>query len=345
MWPVIFIFTLLLLLLILAKKRNASQRAPSATKAQVTAHRTRLPKPRLLQPSTPPSSVQAMAQLTTATLVMPTGQIVETEAKLNHALKQDPTQYRLYLELLDLYLAEADEIAIQRLLRHIQTLQQPQLLQQALAQQQRQASLAHTDVLNTQLQQVTRAEDLNLPVSAPESAAKTSIALIEPIEPTKPTKPQGSHPTAQTTSELPPIEFSSPTPPRPQAQVADLTPQSTAHNAPSPASDLQSPPPYSQSPRAAPEAWNSNADLEFELSPLDLSTWQAQPHRANPDSTVTTSQYSRVQRQLDLAAHYLDQEDIESASLILVPELIAVDEQQGQYLAQLSTRLAIKLLG
>lgn len=342
MWPVIFIFTLLLLLLILAKKRNASQRAPSATKAQVTAHRTRLSKPRLLQPSTPQSSVQAMAQLTTATLIMPTGQIVETEAKLNHALKQDPTQYRLYLELLDLYLAEADEIAIQRLLRHIQTLQQPQLLQQALAQQHRQANLAHTDVLNTQLQQVTRAEDLNLPVSAPESAAKTSIALIEPIEPIE---PQGLHPTAQTASELPPIEFSSPTPPRPQAQVADLTPQSTAHNPPSPASDLQSPPPYSQPPRAAPEAWNSNADLEFELSQLDLSTWQAQPDRANPDSTVTTSQYSRVQRQLDLAAHYLDQEDIESASLILVPELIAVDEQQGQYLAQLSTRLAIKLLG
>ncbi|TCM69225.1 hypothetical protein EC844_103172 [Acinetobacter calcoaceticus] len=53
---------------------------------------------------------------------------VIAEAKLNLLLKHNPTQYSLYLDLLELHISAQDQLAIQQLMKYINTLNAPELL-------------------------------------------------------------------------------------------------------------------------------------------------------------------------------------------------------------------------
>lgn len=73
------------------------------------------------------------------------------EALLNCAINQDPEHEELYIALLDLHLAQNNDIAIEKLFRHIQQLNQLQLLQKA--HDRYYAALGHALHFSTQSQQ------------------------------------------------------------------------------------------------------------------------------------------------------------------------------------------------
>lgn len=360
MWPVIFFMLLLLLLLLLiaAKKRQALQHSKVQAKHSKQARHLSPPSaPRRAQKSAPSNTTLESIQPT----IVPFGQLFATEAILNHALKQDPSQYPLYLELLDLYLAEEDQIATQRLLKHIENLQQPELQQQALAKQR-----AHRCQVQADLQIEQQTIELQ-PIEIQPIALQPTVPPITPM----PTTPITSMPTplhADPTADLPPLEFTRPSATQVPTQLSTAAPAHVTDivTIPSTAAAAQAPDTTHLTVMAnmtPPDAAHQHPhlDLDFALSPLDLSTWQSQQQPQTPDQTnqlsleaktellqntpsMHSTQYAHVQRQLDLAAFYLDHDELESARAILVPELVAVEAEQAQYLAQLCMCLAAKLL-
>ena len=182
----IIVFMVLLLVVLIIKRQRAQSKPAQSRAVQQHSHKS---TERLSFLSQKLNKIPVVAQATRARkLITDTAvdddfskdeSVLELkndfaqEAQLNIALKKDPTQYPLYLELLNLHLSHQNHLAVQLLLLQIEKVSHPDLYQQAL-------ELQRID----QLQHAPQVSPLatQMEPQRPDASDATSIALTNPSE-------------------------------------------------------------------------------------------------------------------------------------------------------------------
>ena len=182
----IIVFMVLLLVVLIIKRQRAQSKPAQSRAVQQHSHKS---TERLSFLSQKLNKIPVVAQATRARKLITNAAVDDDfskdesvlelkndfaqEAQLNIALKKDPTQYPLYLELLNLHLSHQNHLAVQLLLLQIEKVSHPDLYQQAL-------ELQRID----QLQHAPQVSPLatQMEPQRPDASDATSIALTNPSE-------------------------------------------------------------------------------------------------------------------------------------------------------------------
>ena len=262
-----------------APKKNAAQKTvkkPTARPARKTAATTEAPAPAPEPQKTTPipdNLRQKLEQLIQG------NHFQSAEAQINQALKQDSSQHELYIYLLDLHIAQKDEIAIDQLIRHIHALKLDDIVQSAEAKHREYEKNKQPDAIefNSSSQQRTHqsnvaAQDNTSEFDAlvqPSSSQSFDDLQSELVAPTQDAKPTEEVKPTEAKVEFQPLDFNF-------SVDTKAAPEATPEKTETPVANEQKPLEFSFSlepitteqaesePEAAPVA-KPDAGLEFKL--------------------------------------------------------------------------------
>ena len=285
--PIIVLLVIVLVVAFVLKKRGDDAEKAAAAK-KVTANksakkgvaqktsRTRLAQDE--QPAAPPATTgipdntrQKIEQF------IQNGNFQTAEVEINQLLKQDNSQHELYLYLLDLHIAQKDEIAIDQLIKHIHALRLNDIVQSAEAKRRDYEKNKQPDAIEFNSPSQQRTSQSN--VAAQDNSSEFD-ALVQPstsqsfddLQSELSTSPEEAKP-VQTAPVVEPLDF-------------NFSFEKTEPEAPSPApvesaeSKSQAPLEFSfnlepTAPPAAveetPEVEKTTSDLDFNLSEPDTA--------------------------------------------------------------------------
>ncbi len=259
-----------------AKKVTANKSAKKGV-AQKTS-RTRLAQDE--QPAAPPATTgipdntrQKIEQF------IQNGNFQTAEVEINQLLKQDNSQHELYLYLLDLHIAQKDEIAIDQLIKHIHALKLDDIVQSAEAKHREYEKNKQPDAIefNSSSQQRTHqsnvaAQDNTSEFDAlvqPSSSQSFDDLQSELVAPTQDAKPTEEVKPTEAKVDFQPLDFNF-------SVDTKAAPEATPEKTETPVANEQKPLEFSFSlepitteqaepePEAAPVA-KPDAGLEFKL--------------------------------------------------------------------------------
>ena len=262
-----------------APKKNAAQKTvkkPTARPARKTAATTEAPAPAPEPQKTTPipdNLRQKLEQLIQG------NHFQSAEAQINQALKQDSSQHELYIYLLDLHIAQKDEIAIDQLIRHIHALKLDDIVQSAEAKHREYEKNKQPDAIefNSSSQQRTHqsnvaAQDNTSEFDAlvqPSSSQSFDDLQSELVAPTQDAKPTEEVKPTEAKVDFQPLDFNF-------SVDTKAAPEATPEKTETPVANEQKPLEFSFSlepitteqaepePEAAPVA-KPDAGLEFKL--------------------------------------------------------------------------------
>ena len=209
--PIIVLLVIVLVVAFVLKKRGDDAEKAAAAK-KVTANksakkgvaqktsRTRLAQDE--QPAAPPATTgipdntrQKIEQF------IQNGNFQTAEVEINQLLKQDNSQHELYLYLLDLHIAQKDEIAIDQVIKHIHALRLNDIVQSAEAKRRdyeknkqpdanafNSSSQQRTHQSNVAAQDNTSEFDALVQPSSSQSFDDLQSELVAPTQDAKPTE-------------------------------------------------------------------------------------------------------------------------------------------------------------
>ena len=300
---IIVLLVIVLVVAVVLKKRGDDAQKAAATKkvaanksakkgvAQKTS-RTRLAQDE--QPVAPPTTTEIPDNLRQKIeQFIQNGNFQTAEVEINQLLKQDNSQHELYLYLLDLHIAQKDEIAIDQLIKHIHALRLNDIVQSAEAKRRDYEKNKQPDAIEFNSPSQQRTSQSN--VAAQDNSSEFD-ALVQPstsqsfddLQSELSTSPEEAKP-VQTAPVVEPLDF-------------NFSFEKTEPEAPSPApvesaeSKSQAPLEFSfnlepTAPPAAveetPEVEKTTSDLSFKLAEPDVTPTQVEAKTSIDLDTIT----------------------------------------------------------
>ena len=299
--PIIALLVIVLVVAVVLKKRGDDAEKAAAKKvtanksakkgvAQKTS-RTRLAQDE--QPAAPPATTgipdntrQKIEQF------IQNGNFQTAEVEINQLLKQDNSQHELYLYLLDLHIAQKDEIAIDQLIKHIHALRLNDIVESAEAKRRDYEKNKQPDAIEFNSPSQQRTSQSN--VAAQDNSSEFD-ALVQPstsqsfddLQSELSTSAEEAKP-VQTAPVVEPLDF-------------NFSFEKTEPEAPSPA-PVESAETKSQAPlefsfnleptappavEEAPEVEQPASDLSFKLAEPDVTPTQVEAKTTTDLDTIT----------------------------------------------------------
>ena len=287
--PIIVLLVIVLVVAFVLKKRGDDAEKAAAAK-KVTANksakkgvaqktsRTRLAQDE--QPVAPPATTEIPDNLRQKIeQFIQNGNFQTAEVEINQLLKQDNSQHELYLYLLDLHIAQKDEIAIDQLIKHIHALRLNDIVESAEAKRRDYEKNKQPDAIefNSPSQQRTSqsnvaAQDNSSEFDAlvqPSSSQSFDDLQSELVAPTQDAKPTEEVKPTEAKVDFQPLDFNF-------SVDTKAAPEATPEKTETPVANEQKPLEFSFSlepitteqaepePEAAPVA-KPHAGLEFKL--------------------------------------------------------------------------------
>ena len=286
---IIVLLVIVLVVAVVLKKRGDDAQKTAATKKVAAnksakkgvaqkASRTRLAQDE--QPTAPPATKEIPDNVRQKIeQFIQNGNFQTAEVEINQLLKQDNSQHELYLYLLDLHIAQKDEIAIDQLIKHIHALKLDDIVQSAEAKHREYEKNKQPDAIefNSSSQQRTHqsnvaAQDNTSEFDAlvqPSSSQSFDDLQSELVAPTQDAKPTEEVKPTEAKVDFQPLDFNF-------SVDTKAAPEATPEKTETPVANEQKPLEFSFSlepitteqaepePEAAPVA-KPDAGLEFKL--------------------------------------------------------------------------------
>ena len=331
--PIIVLLVIVLVVAFVLKKRGDDAEKAAAAK-KVTANksakkgvaqktsRTRLAQDE--QPAAPPATTgipdntrQKIEQF------IQNGNFQTAEVEINQLLKQDNSQHELYLYLLDLHIAQKDEIAIDRLLNQVRSLNLSSIIKTAETKKSEYERNKQPDALAFTSTEHSAAQIQGTPSIPDNSAAFDALVQSSSTQSFDDLQSELSAPPTQkekteSKSDLPALDFNFSVEP-PKTQEAVPTPVEPTVKQEQPPLEFS----FNLEPTAppaavevTPEVEKKSSDLSFKLSEPDITPPQVE--------AKTTTDLGIVTPNLDFN---LETAPVEPAVVAEKPELNFVESE------------------